>query len=116
MRRRCVMIVIPEVTKEINAISNFDVISTVVNKWPVNGEWEQVIDDNGPIYLKDGERYHAYCLDADRIELADVSSFVYREETDFSGIANIELGHITEWTPQEWLENNGYENLVSGIE
>lgn len=133
--RRCIMIVIPEVIKKPkfdleedrpltieekaevqdyeDKLSNYINTSTVLNAWPVNGDWDQVIDDKGPIYLKDNNRYHVYCLDADRIDLADVKSFIYREETDFSGIANIELGHITKLTAQEWLEKNGYEQIIS---
>ena len=136
--RRCVMIVIPEVIKKPkfdlgedrpltieekaevadyeDKLSNYIDTSTVLNTWPVNGEWDQVIDDKGPIYLKDGNRYHVYCLDTDRIDLADVKSFISKEETDFSGLANIELGHITKETPQEWLGNNGYETESKGVE
>ena len=136
--RRCVMIVIPEVVREPkfdlgegreltieeqtklqdyeDKLSNYIDTSTVPNAWPVNGEWDQVIDDKGPIYLKDNNRYHVYCLDADRIDLADVKSFISKEETDFSGLANIELRHVTELTAQEWLGNNGYEIDSEGIE
>lgn len=97
-------------------LSNYTKTATALDKWPVNGDWERVIDDKGPIYIKDGNRYHVYCLDADRIELADIKSFVSKEKVDFSGNANIELGHITEWTAQAWLEENRYEIESEGIE
>lgn len=94
-------------------LSNYIDISTILNTWPINGDWKKVIDDKGPIYIKDSNRYHVYCLNANRIDRIDVKSFISREERDLSDIANIEMGYIAEWTPQEWLENNGYvkENI-----
>lgn len=109
MIRKCIIIIIPQVTKEINTISNFNAISTVLNKWPVNGDWEEIIHDKkGIIYIKNGNRYQANWLNEDRIEREDVDNFISEEKIDFSGLVDIELGHITKWTPQEWLENNGY--------
>lgn len=104
-----------EITDYDDRLANYTTTSTELDTWPINGDWKQVIDDKGPIYIKEGDRYHVYCLDADRIDLVDVKSFVSKEEVDFSGLANIELSHITKSTAQEWLTNNGYE-IESEIE
>jgi len=104
-------------------LSNYTKTSTVLDTWPVNGDWKQVIDDKGPIYLKDGNRYHVYCLDADRIDLPaesihkkDVKGFISNEKSDFSTkLANIELNYFTGWAAKEWLEKNGYEVENIGI-
>lgn len=135
--RRSIMIVIPEVLAEPKfdlgdppralslaelaeiadyeaKLSNYTDISTVLDKWPVNGDWDQVIDDKGPIHIKNGQRYHIYSLDANRIEEQNVGTFVSGEVTDFgTSAANIALGHITEVTIDEWLGANEYEKVLA---
>lgn len=77
--RKCIMIVIPEVIREAkfdlmdpetgkerpltieeqaelqnyeDKLSNYLITSTVLDKWPINGDWDQVIDDKGPYLSK----------------------------------------------------------------
>ncbi len=91
-------------------LSNYTEIWTDLNKWPVNGDWEQVIDDKGPIHIKNGERYHCYTLPFARIDREDVKSWLYREDLDFTEAElNIHTGYADEWTAKEWLANNEYE-------
>ena len=139
MERKSVIIVIPEVVREPkfdlidpktkeerpltleeladiadyeNRLSNYTDIAIILDTWPVNGDWDRVIDDKGPIHIKDGDRYHIYCLDADRIERQDKASFISKQDTDFtSSLADIKLGHITKGTIKEWLTENNYKKL-----
>ncbi len=105
-----------EITDYENRRSNYTDIWVDLNKWPVNGDWEQVIDDKGPIHIKNGERYHCYTLPVERIDREDVKSWLYRQDLDFTeALLNIHTGYADEWTAKEWLGNNGYERLIEGI-
>jgi hypothetical protein len=95
-------------------LSNYASIFSDLNKWPVNDDWNQVIDDKGPIVIKNDERYHCYTLPDNRIDRVNVKSWLARQDTDFAEAElDIHTGYLEEWTVREWLSNNLYEKLLT---
>ena len=95
-------------------LTNYIAIWIDLNKWPVNGEWRQVIDDKGPIHIKNGKRYHCYTLPIVRIDRDDVKSWLYRQDQDFAeALLDIHTGYADQWTAKEWLANNDYQRLIT---
>jgi hypothetical protein len=76
----------------------YDTIKPEIEKIKATPSYEQIIDENAPIYLKDGIEYMCGCIAADRIPPDTVPP---------DGL----IFGVTD-NPAKWLKDNGFESLV----
>jgi len=101
--------------KFMNHRVSYEGLRARVQAWPITDEYEFAIDENTPIYMKDGIAYQVHNLDGDRVNVPDLAAAVINEETFLNANITEAIALFVVENGLTWLADHGFTPVEGGV-
>lgn len=89
-------------------LENYNAFASVLNQWPLNGVYEEVINCNkAPTWEKEGERFNLFILRTMRVNSFNIIAFVNQQRVNMMQ-ADLDFEIVIDNEHRGWLADNNY--------
>uniref|UniRef100_A0A6H1ZI70 Uncharacterized protein n=1 Tax=viral metagenome TaxID=1070528 RepID=A0A6H1ZI70_9ZZZZ len=97
-----------EMLKFMNHRVSYEGLRVRSEAWPITGDYTFVIDENTPVYVRDGVSYQVHNLDGDRVNVPNLAAAISSEEAFLNANITEAIALFVVEDGPTWLATNDF--------